>query len=72
MERAVLEFKPAKDAKEKAELFKCSKWVLVCISRFKRPVMLARERVRWWRKVKNVKFVWERRSVQNKKLWKFL
>jgi hypothetical protein len=44
--RVALEFKLVKDVKEKVELFKCSKWVLECINKFKRHVMLARVRER--------------------------
>ncbi len=56
--------KNVKIVKDKAVLFKCSKWVQGCINKFKRIVISAKDKVKLLVKEANAKFVME------KKLWK--
>lgn len=60
-EKVELAFKAASNAKEKVVLFKCTKWDLACISKFKKPAMFVKEKAKSWNKAKSAKRVWERR-----------
>jgi hypothetical protein len=48
-------------ARVKVELFKCIKWDPVCISKFKKHVMLARDKDRLFLKEQNAKDALARR-----------
>jgi hypothetical protein len=48
-------------AREKAELFKCIRWDLECINKFKRLAMLVREKDRSFLKEQNAKDVLARK-----------
>jgi hypothetical protein len=72
MEKEELVFKLVNNAKEKEELFKCIKWDLECISKYKKRVMFAEDKVKLFKKARNVKLVMERNYKRNQKLYKFL
>lgn len=72
MEKEELVFKLVNNAKEKEEQFKCIKWDLVCISKYKKFVMFVEDKVKSFKKAKNVKLVMERNYKRNLKLLKFL
>lgn len=46
MEKVGLEYRPASNVRAKDVLFKCIKWDLECISKYKKHVMFAEEKVR--------------------------
>lgn len=58
MERVDLVFKLVSNVKEKDVLFKCIKWDLECISKYRRFVMFAEDKVKLYKKVRNAKLVW--------------
>jgi hypothetical protein len=72
MEKEELEFKPVNNVKEKVELFKCIRWDLECISRYKKLVMFAEDKVKSFKKARNAKLVMVRNYKRSQKLLKFL
>lgn len=65
-------FKNVRHAKVKEELFKCIKWDLACINRFKKIVINAKGKVKLQAKGENAKPVMEKKYYKNKKLYKSL
>jgi hypothetical protein len=68
--KAVRMSKNVKIVKDKAVLFKCSKWVQECINKFKKIVISVKGKVKLLVKEVNVKFVMGKRLWKNKKLWR--
>lgn len=69
-EKEVKVCKNAKHAKDKVELSKCIKWVLECISKFKKIVINAKGKDRLSLKAQNAKPATVKRLWKNKKLLK--
>jgi hypothetical protein len=60
-ERVVMVLRVVPLVKERGEWYKCSKWVPVCTSRYRKTVIHAKGRDRLFLKVENAKSAWARR-----------
>lgn len=67
MEKVDQVFKPVSNVKEKDVLLKCIKWGLECISKYKRLVMFVEDKVKLFKKARNVKLVWVKKYRRKKR-----
>lgn len=62
--------KNVKAVKDRAELFRCTKWVPECISKYRKTAINAKVKAKSLEKVANVRLATARRSCRKKKLFK--
>jgi len=67
MERVERGLKPARHVKEMAVCFRCIRWVLECINKFKKHVMHVKEKVKLLMRLRNVKGAKEKKFSTSKK-----
>jgi hypothetical protein len=60
-ERVEMVLRVVPPARERAEWYKCSRWVQVCTSKCRKTVIHARERVRLFLRAVDARYAWVRR-----------